>query len=41
LTLPSETTIINPRKRTVQPEDVFEITAFKPGFDIVKIETSL
>jgi hypothetical protein len=28
--------IITPKKRTVQPEDAFEDTAFKQGFEIVK-----
>jgi hypothetical protein len=26
----------SPKKRTVQPEDAFEDTALKPGFEIVK-----
>jgi hypothetical protein len=30
-----ETPIITPEKRTVQPGDAFEDTAFKPGFEIV------
>jgi hypothetical protein len=28
-------------KRTVQPRDAFEDTAFKPGFEIVKLYTRL
>jgi hypothetical protein len=28
--------IITPKKRTVQPGDAFEDTAFKPVFEIVK-----
>jgi hypothetical protein len=31
-----KTQIITPEKRTVQPVDAFEDTAFKPGFEIVK-----
>jgi hypothetical protein len=31
-----KTPIIAPEKRTVQPGDAFEDTAFKPGFEIVK-----
>jgi hypothetical protein len=31
-----KTLIIAPKERTVQPEDAFEDTAFKPGFEIVK-----
>jgi hypothetical protein len=31
------TQIIIPKKRTVQPRDISEDTAFKPGFEIVKI----
>jgi hypothetical protein len=30
------TKIITPKKRTVQPGDAFEDTAFKQGFEIVK-----
>jgi hypothetical protein len=33
--------IITPKKRTVQPGDAFEDTAFKPGFEIVKFSTRL
>ncbi len=33
--------ITAPKKRTVQPEDVFEDTAFKLGFEIVKFLTRL
>jgi hypothetical protein len=32
----SETPIIAPKKRIVQPGDAIEDTAFKPGFEIVK-----
>ncbi len=31
-----KTPLITPKKRTVQPEDAFEDTSFKPGFEIVK-----
>ncbi len=33
----SENQIIIPKNRTVQPVDAFEDTAFKPGFEIVKL----
>jgi hypothetical protein len=33
-----KTQIINPEKRTVPPQDAFEVTAFKPWFDFVKIK---
>jgi hypothetical protein len=33
---PSENAENNPQRRTVQPGDAFEDTAFKPGFEIVK-----
>jgi hypothetical protein len=29
----------HPKKLTIQLEDAFEDTAFKPGFEIVKFET--
>jgi hypothetical protein len=32
-----KTPIITPEKRAVQPEDAFEDTAFKPGFEICQI----
>jgi hypothetical protein len=32
----SENPDSNPQKGTVQPQDAFEDTAFKPGFEIVK-----
>ncbi len=31
-----KTPIITPKKRTIQPGDAFEDTAFKPGFEIAK-----
>ncbi len=31
----------HPKKRTVQPRDAFEVTAFKPGFEIVEFQTRL
>jgi hypothetical protein len=36
-----KTPIITTIKRTVQPGDAFEDTAFKPGFEIVKFQTRL
>jgi hypothetical protein len=36
VSLLQKTPIITPKKRTVQPGDAFEDTAFKPGFEIVK-----
>jgi hypothetical protein len=32
-----KTLIITPKKLTIQPADAFEDTAFKPGFEIVKL----
>jgi hypothetical protein len=34
--LRKKTPNITPKKRTVQPGDAFEDTAFKPGFEIVR-----
>jgi hypothetical protein len=31
-----KTPIITPEKRTIQPGDAFEDTAFNPGFEIVE-----
>jgi hypothetical protein len=36
LTPSQKTPIIISQKQTVQPEDAFEDTAFKPGFGFVK-----
>jgi hypothetical protein len=36
-----KTPIITLKKRTVQPRDAFEDTAFKPGFEFVKFQTRL
>jgi hypothetical protein len=36
-----KTAIITPKKRTVQPGNAFEDTAFNAGFEIVKFQTKL